>query len=89
MSLASNKSFADIDLSVEGNESSLSDESGLAPTVTRTAARELESHLVGFRNGEELGRTRAQKNGFDGLVAVETFAEMTETPDGCYIVDAK
>lgn len=55
LSSAGNKPFAEGDLSVEGNEWSLPHESGPVPTVTRTAARELQSHLVGSRNGEELG----------------------------------
>ena len=149
--------------SVDGEnpgEASSSDEIGPVTTMARTAARQLESHLVGPGDGEQLGRTRAQTRAlnqdaaslvsvfgpdeggklihgllavqevtrkpgelpkclvreagpepvsypaacsseysdvwmeamskeFDGLVAAGTFAEVTEIPGGCNIVDAK
>ena len=149
--------------SVDGEnpgEASSSDEIGPVTTMARTAARQLESHLVGPGDGEQLGRTRAQTRAlnqdaaslvsvfgpdeggklihgilavqevtrkpgelpkclvreagpepvsypaacsseysdvwmeamskeFDGLVAAGTFAEVTEIPEGCNIVDAK
>ena len=49
--------------SVDGEnpvEASSSDENGPVTTMARTAARQLESHLVGPGDGEQLGRTRAQ-----------------------------
>lgn len=46
-------------LSVKGSESSSSDKSDRVLTA-RTAAHRLESHLVGSRNDEELGRAQAQ-----------------------------
>ena len=49
--------------SVDGenpDEATSSDENGPATTMAQTAARQLESHLVGPGDGEQLGRTRAQ-----------------------------
>ena len=51
---------ADGDLSAEGSEASSSDVSSPVPTIARTAARQLESNLLGSGVDEELGRTRAQ-----------------------------
>ena len=42
------------------DEAFISDENGPVTTMARTAARQLESHLVGPGDGEQLGRTRAQ-----------------------------
>ena len=149
--------------SVDGEnpgEASSSDENSPVATMARTAAHQLESHLVGPGDGEQLGRTRAQTRAFnqdaaslvsvfgpdgggqlihgllavqdvtrkpgellkclvqeagpepvsypaacsseysdvwmeamskefDGLVAVGTFAEVSEIPGGCNIVDVK
>lgn len=38
----------------------LSDESSSAPSLARSAAHQLESGLLGFRGGEELGIARTQ-----------------------------
>ena len=65
---------ADGDLSAEGSETSSSDESSPVPTMVRTAARQLESHLCDSRVGDELGRTRAQTRALNqeaaGLVSM-------------------
>ena len=155
----SSEPSADGDISVEGGETSSSDESRPVPTTMQTAARQLESHFLGPRDGAELERTRAQtralnqeaaalvsafgpddggklihgllvvqevtckpgklpkclvreagsepvsypaacssrysdvwmeamKMEFEGLVAAETFAEVTEIPEGRNIIDA-
>ena len=55
----SSERSADDDLSAEGSEMSL-DESSPVPTIARAAALKLESHLLGSRVGEELGRTKTQ-----------------------------
>ena len=57
---ASSELSADGDLSAAGSETSSSGENTPVPTMGRTAARQLESHLLDSRVGNELGRTRAQ-----------------------------
>ena len=57
----SSEPSADGHISAEGSETSSSDESSPIPTMTRTAACQLESHLLGSRVDEELGRTRATR----------------------------
>ena len=42
------------------DEASSLDENGSLTKMARTAARQLESHLIGPGDGEQLGRTRAQ-----------------------------
>ena len=56
-------SSASSELSVDGEtpgEASSSDDNGPVTTMARTAARQLESHLVGPGDGKQLGRTKAQ-----------------------------
>lgn len=53
---------ADSDLSVKVNDASSTDERCLVPTTARTTARQLESHLVGSENSEELGQTKKRRN---------------------------
>ena len=60
LSPVSNEPSADSDLPVKGSDSSSSGENVPFPAAERTAAREPESDLVEYGNGEELGRTRAQ-----------------------------
>lgn len=61
----SSEPSADGDLLVEGSDSPSSDRSIPPPTAARTAARQLESNLVGSVNSEEPKRTIAQTGGVD------------------------
>ena len=70
----SSEPSADGDLPAEASETSSSDVSSPIPTMARTAARQLESNLLGSGVDEELGRTRAQTRAFNpqagGLVSM-------------------
>ena len=58
--------------SVDGEnlgDASSSDENGPVTTMTRTAAHQLESHLVGPGDKEQLGRTRSQTQALNQDVA--------------------
>ena len=61
------------------DEASSSDENGPVTTMARTAAHQLESHLVGPGDEEQLGRTRAQTRALnqDAASLVSVFG-----PDG-------
>ena len=70
----SSEPSADGDLSAEESETSSSGENSPVPTMARTAARQLESHLLDSRVGDELGRTGAQTRALNqqaaGLVSM-------------------
>ena len=63
---------ADDDFLAEASETSSSDESSPFPTMVRTAARHLESHLLDSSVGEKLesGRTKAQTQALNQEAAV-------------------
>ena len=63
--------------SQDGSDASASDDEAPTPTAVRTAARQLEAHILGPGDGEEIreGRTRAQTRAFNreaaaGLISV-------------------
>ena len=75
LSSEGNETSADGNSSVEGSETSSSDESRRVPTIMQTAERKLESDFLGRRDGEELGRSRAQTRALnqDAASPVSTF----------------